>query len=133
MVAPEVLDQSERGTLSGKRLDSVTYVCQRPGKFLIPATRLSWFDLRTQQLQVIDLPARTVTAEPSPSVAAAKPLSSVAGDWRKALMVAAVIAFVVMVIALGRKVPFARIWHYAVAPFRPVHLQPLNPNPTSDS
>src|SRR5262249_16670439 len=45
----QVQDQSDRGTLRGERRDVITYVCQRPGRFTIPAARLTWFDLETKE------------------------------------------------------------------------------------
>jgi hypothetical protein len=38
--APRLLDHSERGTMRGERQDIVTYVCQRSGRFVVPAARL---------------------------------------------------------------------------------------------
>ena len=46
------------GSLTGKRRDTITYVCQRAGRFTIPAARLTWFDLDAKKLQTIDFPAR---------------------------------------------------------------------------
>ncbi len=34
---PEVHDQSERGELRGERSQTITYACERPGQFIIPA------------------------------------------------------------------------------------------------
>jgi hypothetical protein len=55
---PEILDQSERGKLRGQRLDSITHVCQRAGHFVIPAVRLTWWDLDSKRLRTIDFPVR---------------------------------------------------------------------------
>ncbi|MCB1127690.1 MAG: BatD family protein, partial [Verrucomicrobiae bacterium] len=55
-----LLDQSDRGTMQGKRQDTITYLCERPGHFTIPATRFIWFDLAGRQLRTNDLPARTL-------------------------------------------------------------------------
>ncbi len=124
---PEVLDENDRGKLTGKRRDTITYICQRAGRFEIPAARLTWFDLDTQQLQTIDFPARTFDVAPNPAMAGASPPQPpvvAANAWNSALLRSAFGAVVLGVSAL--LVP-ARWWRRAVAPLRPVHLAPLNP------
>lgn len=124
---PEVLDESQRGALHGQRRDTFTYVCQRPGQFVIPATRLTWFDLEAQKLQVIHFPAQMFEVAPNPAMAAAAPAVQLAppvpytaGFWWALTAVLLVLA--------GLLAPL-RIWGRLLAPFRPVHLSPLNPNP----
>jgi hypothetical protein len=63
---PEILDQSERGKLRGQRLDSITHVCQRAGHFVIPAVRLTWWDLDSKRLRTIDFPVRELEVAPNP-------------------------------------------------------------------
>jgi len=125
---PEVLDHSDRGELRGERRDIVTYVCQRPGTFVIPAARLSWFDLDAQKVQTIDFPARTIEVAPNPALAAApaiQPTSAGATgtslwQWIGTLVVLTVTC-IAGVFVIRR---YGRVW---IAPFRPVHLVPLNP------
>lgn len=122
---PEVLDVGERGEFRGQRRDAFTYVCQRPGHFVIPATRLTWFDLDEQKLQVIDFPAQTLEVAPNPAMVAAKsspakaPVHYTKKFW-------AVIGFVLLVLA-ALLAP-ARAWQRLLAPLRPIHLAPLNPS-----
>jgi hypothetical protein len=39
---PVVQDQIERGDFTGKRIDTVTYICERPGQFTLPALVIPW-------------------------------------------------------------------------------------------
>jgi hypothetical protein len=61
---PAVQDQVERGELTGKRVETVTYVCERPGQFTLPALVIPWWDLKNQQLMQVTLPAVTLEVEP---------------------------------------------------------------------
>jgi hypothetical protein len=126
---PEVLDQSERGSLRGERRDAITYVCQRPGQFTIPATRLTWFDLDAKQLQTIDFPARTLTVAPNPATATPGPSAMPENDGRAAAMFGLVAAIGVSLfsVALWKTRGFWRLSDRAREALRPVHLAPLNP------
>jgi hypothetical protein len=121
---PVVLDEGERGELRGQRRDTFAYVCQRPGHFVVPAARLTWFDLDVQKLQVINFPAQSFEVAPNPAMAAATPVAPrlpvhyTAKFW-------AVIGIVLAVLA-ALLAP-AWVWEWALAPFRPVRLSPLNP------
>ncbi|HSI14880.1 MAG TPA: BatD family protein [Chthoniobacter sp.] len=123
---PEVLDESERGALSGKRRDTFTYVCQRPGRFIIPAARLTWFDLDAQKLQIIDFPAEIFEVAPNPAMAAATPAAQVAPPVTYTAGFWCGLAGVILLLA-GLLAP-DRMWLRLLAPFRPVHLAPLNPS-----
>jgi hypothetical protein len=128
---PEVLDQQDRGSLTGSRRDTATYVCQRAGQFTLPATSLTWFDLDAKELRSIDFPARTFDVAPNPSLASATPGSATSGvPWKGLAWTAAVsgaLAALVFTIELTRLQKMVR---RAIAPFRPVHLPPLNPEVT---
>ena len=57
---PTVDDATSRGTLTGKRVETVTYICERAGAIEIPAHRLSWWNVGVQELKRIELPGRTL-------------------------------------------------------------------------
>src|SRR5262249_20631466 len=57
---PVVRDHSERGTFTGTRIDSVTYVCERPGTVTIPALEFPWWNVRTSELEKVTLPETTL-------------------------------------------------------------------------
>jgi hypothetical protein len=69
---PQINDKSERGSLTGERIDQVTYQFETAGTFVIPALTQTWWDLNTKAARTITLPARTVhvaeaqTAQPVP-------------------------------------------------------------------
>jgi hypothetical protein len=48
---PRVEDRIDRGILTGSRRDSVTFVAQRPGTFVIPELRFQWWDPVTETLE----------------------------------------------------------------------------------
>lgn len=136
----QINDQAERGALQGGRRDVITYVCQRPGQFTIPAARLIWFDVEAKQLQTNDFSARTFTVIPNPalaSTAATATATSTSGaaitqrptPWWQPAGLMVLVSFALM---LGLSVRFRRMLARFLALFRPVHLQPLNPTSTSD-
>jgi hypothetical protein len=131
---PVLLDHAAESTsrgggqeTRGGRRDTVVYVCERPGRFVIPAVRLTWWDLATKQLRTADLPARAiiVAADPAAAMPAPRFGAGVQGWW---LFVGggALFAFV---LAARWRAGLGRAWSRFVAPLRPTHLQPLNPTP----
>jgi hypothetical protein len=121
------VDHTERGESEGRRRDTIVYVCQRPGHFVIPAARLTWFDLDTQKLRTIDFPAHSFDVAPNPAMAVAPAANSTGHkecycDIASGLLAALAINGALLVIAGTR----AR-WLQLLAPFQPVHLAPLNP------
>src|SRR5262249_32667605 len=122
------LDVSDRGTLTGTRRDTITYVCQRAGDFTIPAVRLTWFDLDAQKLQIIDFPARKLHVAPNPAMESAPTgaANPARGDESRSLTGAFLWALVLNLAAalLWRT---RAIWKPVLDRFQPVHLAPLNP------
>lgn len=53
---PTVVDRFNRGELTGTRVETVTYVFERPGNIEIPGVVLPWWDVRKSELQRIELP-----------------------------------------------------------------------------
>lgn len=129
-----LLDRSDRGSMQGERQDLITYVCQRPGQYTIPATRFIWFDLAGKQLRTNDLPARTLKVLANPayaSTAAAPQGPGRAAATRLWWGLAGLALVVALVFRTGWR---ARLWsafRLLLAPFLPVRLQPLNPIETS--
>lgn len=126
--APEVLDQSDRGSLTGKRRDTITYVCQRSGQLVIPAARFTWFDLDAKQLRTVDFPARTLDVAPNPALAstATTVVTDVHAGSRgllAGLAVAVVVNLLAVLVWKSRS-----FWLPLFEVFRPVHLGPLNPS-----
>jgi len=127
----QLLDDTDNGSLRGERREVITYVCQKPGEFEIPALRFIWFDLDTQQLQTQDLPEQTLKVVANPALATASgaesaPVSPPAPSipWWK-LTGLAVAALLILLAVWSTRV--RRVLAGLFNPFRPLHLQPLNP------
>lgn len=58
---PILSDESTRGSLVGMRTESITYILEQPGQLDLPAGSYTWWDLKNQSLQTIELPGRTVS------------------------------------------------------------------------
>jgi hypothetical protein len=124
---PEVADQVDHGESTGRRQDTITYVCQRPGQFVVPAAQLSWFDIDAKKIRVIEFPARTFDVAANPRIGAAVPQAQDSHILAELLWVIGGAGAVIMVAAICA-VLIRRYWSQWSAPFRPVHLSPLNPS-----
>ncbi|MFY9986011.1 MAG: BatD family protein [Chthoniobacterales bacterium] len=124
---PEVLDRSERGSLRGERRDTITYVCQRPGRFLIPSVQFTWWNLEAKELRTITFPERVLdvasnSAVPPTISQDAQPEPSSVWSMRIGFLLGLVV--IVAAVLIWRTRAF---WRQAIRPFRPGHLVPLNP------
>jgi hypothetical protein len=124
---PALLDNGA-AELSGGRRDTIVYVCERPGTFVIPAVRLTWWDLATKQLRTADLPVHTIVVNANPALATRTPTPAQfgAGGMGRWLFVGGG-ALLGLVLAARWRAGLGRICHRLIAPMRPTHLQPLNP------
>ncbi len=57
---PTVEDKFNRGDLSGTRTEKVTYVFESTGDIQLPAIVFSWWNVRTSELQQVELPGRSL-------------------------------------------------------------------------
>jgi hypothetical protein len=62
----ETKDRIDRGSLSGERRDTLTYLLTKPGTFTLPALAYVWWNPKTQTLQSKTLPAVTFDVAPAP-------------------------------------------------------------------
>src|SRR5262245_24390195 len=122
---PQVLDHSERGELQGQRRETITYVCERPGHFVIPAAHFTWWNLAEQRLETVDFPERVLDVAPTPPAPAVSAVGRRATDkrFRESLLVAATMLAAAAVLVFARRRFRWRVAGY----FEPVHLAPLNP------
>jgi hypothetical protein len=127
--APRLVDQSERGVMRGERQEIITYVCQRPGRFVLPAARLTWWDLGRQQPQTIDFPGRTFEVAANPAFSTPASISHKVWKWpaHSRGLIVAMVAFAILVGFACWTNRHRPSWWQAVAFWRPVHLAPLNP------
>ncbi|MCF6311537.1 MAG: BatD family protein [Verrucomicrobiales bacterium] len=52
-----VNDKINRGSLTGERIDTLTYLCEKPGRYVLPAIVIPWWNLNRQEMDKIVLPA----------------------------------------------------------------------------
>lgn len=70
---PEVEDKTDRGDLSGERVDSITWVVEKPGRYNIPGIRFQWWDPLSSELKEQIIPGLELDIPPT---GADKPASS---------------------------------------------------------
>ncbi len=96
---PQVNDRINRGSLTGTRTDVVTFICEREGKFEIPAMRFQWWNPATEVLseQVIPALEFEVVANPAYAAGAAQTKGAIDGllSW-KALAAALLAVFLIL-------------------------------------
>ncbi|KZY73725.1 hypothetical protein A3742_12305 [Oleiphilus sp. HI0071] len=63
---PELSDKVNRGDYLAQRIEKITYVVEKPGRFTIPERRFHWFDLGSRTFKVEVLPEQTITTVLSP-------------------------------------------------------------------
>jgi hypothetical protein len=66
---PAVSDRTDRGSLTGRRVEAVTYVCERPGAVTVPDRTLTWWDLGAKELKTANLPGRRFEVAPAANAA----------------------------------------------------------------
>lgn len=64
---PLVEDSSNRGSLSGRRTETVTYVFERAGTVQIPDVTFNWWNTATEALETVTLPGESFVVEPGPA------------------------------------------------------------------
>ena len=73
---PEVSDKSNRGDLTGERIDSIIWVVEKPGLYEIPGIRFQWWDPNNRELKQQIIPGLSLDILPS----AADSATAGAGD-----------------------------------------------------
>ncbi|ODT98763.1 MAG: hypothetical protein ABS83_03755, partial [Rhodospirillales bacterium SCN 65-16] len=66
---PVSQDQSDRGTITGRRVDRVTYVFEKAGTFDLPAVVQPWWNLSDKSADEATGAEATVTVAPGPAAA----------------------------------------------------------------
>lgn len=64
--ASEVNDKTNRGELIGERLDSITWIAEKPGAYHIPGIRFQWWDPRSKELNQQVIPGLILDILPGP-------------------------------------------------------------------
>jgi len=63
--APEVKDKTNRGDLTGERIDSIIWVAEKPGNYDIPGIRFQWWDPDSLELKQQIIPGLKLEVLPS--------------------------------------------------------------------
>jgi len=77
----ETKDRIDRGSLSGERRDTLTYLLTKPGTFTLPALAYLWWNPKTQTLQSQTLPAVTFDVAPAPIAPTSKSAAARGRLW----------------------------------------------------
>jgi hypothetical protein len=105
---PEVEERRERGETTGRRVETATYVCEKAGRFTLPALVVRWWDLKSQKLRQSELPSRAFEVSPGPSANEQRAPEANPGNTRFVSVLASavsvgVVAVVALCIQLWRK------------------------------
>ncbi len=61
------LSADRKGFLAGRRIDSATYVLQKPGHYELPSVTIQWWDLRHRKLREHTVTPVSFDAAPNPN------------------------------------------------------------------
>ena len=70
---PRLSDDVNRGDYLAQRVETITYVIEKPGDYVLPALTYYWWDLSSQSLQVVKLPEQKISM--AASAVASTPMS----------------------------------------------------------
>jgi len=77
----ETKDTTERGAFIGERRETLTYLVTQPGTRTLPALTYTWWNPKTEQLQVKPLAAVTFEAAPAATAADAATAAPLRSRW----------------------------------------------------
>jgi len=108
--APEVNDKTNRGDLTGERIDSIIWVVEKPGTYDIPGIRFQWWDPDSRELKQQIVPGLNLDILPSPADKVAADASDKPGQSGKEYLWLLVVVFtaftaVFLWLRLGPKTP----------------------------
>ncbi|MFI5410624.1 hypothetical protein [Kaistia sp. UC242_56] len=109
--APVSQDQSNRGTITGKRIDRATYVFEKAGTFDMPAVGQPWWNLAEKQAETATGMATTVTVKAGPAPATAPADGAPASTRVRPAVWSTIAAAIILAILL-----LATFWRKARAP-----------------
>ncbi len=85
------LQDAPSGTgILGSRKQTIAFIADQPGHYVLPAVTVHWWNTRTQRLQTVTLPAQTVTV--TPAAGSAQPAAPPAAPPATAAAPAAAVA-----------------------------------------
>jgi hypothetical protein len=105
---PDVSDTTDRGTLSGERIEKVTYVFEQPGEFLVLEIVFFWWDIEKTELKRIELPGKRFEIAGAPAIEEIQQKKSVQ-VWPVILCVIT-LALVITLILTGKLRSLLDLW-----------------------
>ena len=63
---PQVADQIQRGEFTGKRIETISYVCEQEGTFTVPEITIQWWNPKKELLQDIILETVLLKVDTNP-------------------------------------------------------------------
>jgi hypothetical protein len=93
---PDMDDHSDRGVVTGRRVDRVTYLFERGGRFALAAVRQPWWDLAGSVPKTAEAAGATIEVAAAPARA-----PDGTGAWTRARAVAAIGAGAALLAALA--------------------------------
>lgn len=117
---PDISDQANRGVVTGRRMDRVTYVFERGGRFELPAAAQPWWDLGTAMLRTAQAPgaAIAVAAAPPAGATGSSGARGVAAWVAAGAVLLAVLALAVARLRRGRQAGVSEVEPEAFARLR---------------
>jgi hypothetical protein len=109
---PKLTDQSDRGSLTGTRLERVTYMLQTDGTVIMPDITVTWFDLKSQALRHETVAGMRLTVIPAAATAGSGGDAEGRGWWG--------IVLAASILALGGVTVWRLIRHRSRRPSRSV-------------
>jgi len=115
---PRVEDQMQRGEFTGRRTESITYVCERKGTFIIPQTTVQWWNPKTAALQNVTLESMTFNVAANPLLEKEDPLAAsqmapVGFPWKWTALILVFIFLAVLLLFLQRRKKQGSALHHA--------------------
>lgn len=113
--APPILNNSSnRGQATGSRVQTISYVAEEPGTYLIPSEDFFWWDTGAEMLKVLSTPAIEVVVTGAPG-AMEQERAPVLNRAQQLTLLAAVTAIILVLWLLKRYRPW-QLLPYAVQP-----------------
>jgi len=101
--APDIDDKTDRGDLTGERIDSITWLVEQAGVYEIPGIRFQWWDPLSRELKQQIIPGMSLDIAP---VAADDTVAATTGspgtnyDWPLKLLIAVITALLALALWL---------------------------------
>jgi hypothetical protein len=127
---PKIDDVVDRGSLTGRRSDRITLICEKPGRYELPGLRFEWWDPQARQLREEVVPAIVLDVSVNPAWATAQQGSNADPGFRiDGRIIGVAVAFLALTwpaFLLGRM-----LFRWLRRELRARRLEPLNPRNTA--